>query len=40
VRDEVEQARANGALPRFGNPDPAGPGGAPSRVSHAVVLDW
>ena len=40
VRNEVEQARANGALPRFGNPDPAGPGGAPSRVSHAVVVDW
>ena len=37
---EVERARADGALPRFGNPDPAGPGGAPSRVSHAVVLDW
>gem|GEM_PF-1033020 len=40
VRMEVEQARADGALPRFGNPDPAGPGGAPSRISHAVVLDW
>jgi hypothetical protein len=40
VRMEVERARVDGALPRFGNPDPAGPGGAPSRVSHAVVLDW
>jgi hypothetical protein len=40
VRKEVERARSDGALPRFGNPDPAGPGGAPSRISHAVVLDW
>jgi hypothetical protein len=40
VRMEVERARADGALPRFGNPDPAGPGGAPSRISHPVVLDW
>lgn len=40
VRMEVERARADGALPRFGNPDPAGPGGAPSRISHEVVLNW
>jgi hypothetical protein len=40
VRMEVERARTDGALPRFGNPDPAGPGGAPSRVSHPVVLGW
>jgi hypothetical protein len=40
VRMEVEQARADGALPRFGNPDPAGPGGAPSRVTHPVTLSW
>jgi hypothetical protein len=30
VRMELERARADGALPRFGNPDPAGPGGASS----------
>ena len=30
VRAEIERARANGSLPAFGNPDPAGPGGAPS----------
>jgi hypothetical protein len=30
VRSELYRARANGALPRFGNPDPAGPGGMPS----------
>jgi len=40
VRMEVERARSDGALPRFGNPDPAGPGGAPSRTAHAVALDW
>ena len=26
VRAELERARADGSLPRFGNPDPAGPG--------------
>jgi hypothetical protein len=37
---ELERARSNGDLPRFGNPDPAGPGGAlsmtvnPSAASH------
>lgn len=30
VRAEIARARADGALPAFGNPDPAGPGGAPS----------
>jgi hypothetical protein len=40
VRMEVDQARSDGALPRFGNPDPAGPGGAPSRVTHPVVINW
>jgi hypothetical protein len=40
VRMEVERARADGDLPRFGNPDPAGPGGAPSRTARPVVLDW
>ena len=40
VRMEIERARTDGALPRFGNPDPAGPGGAPSMISHPVVLNW
>jgi hypothetical protein len=40
VRMELEQARADGALPRFGNPDPAGPGGASSRVTHPLVVNW
>jgi hypothetical protein len=40
VSMEIERARADGALPRFGNPDPAGPGGAPSMISHPVVLNW
>jgi hypothetical protein len=31
VEDELRKARMNGALPRFGNPDPYGPGGAPSQ---------
>jgi hypothetical protein len=30
VEDELRKARSSGALPRFGNPDPYGPGGAPS----------
>ncbi|MFL9868790.1 DUF4148 domain-containing protein [Paraburkholderia fungorum] len=30
VRAEIARARADGGLPAFGNPDPAGPGGAPS----------
>ena len=30
VRAELDRARADGSLPRFGNPDPAGPGGVPS----------
>ncbi len=30
VQDELRKARANGSLPRFGNPDPYGPGGSPS----------
>ncbi|NPT42587.1 DUF4148 domain-containing protein [Paraburkholderia sp. 1N] len=30
VRAEIARARADGTLPAFGNPDPAGPGGAPS----------
>ncbi|MFM0615145.1 DUF4148 domain-containing protein [Paraburkholderia nemoris] len=30
VRSEIARARADGSLPTFGNPDPAGPGGAPS----------
>ena len=30
VEDELRKARLNGTLPRFGNPDPYGPGGSPS----------
>ncbi|WP_109480399.1 DUF4148 domain-containing protein [Paraburkholderia sp. C35] len=30
VRDELNRARSNGTMSRFGNPDPYGPGGAPS----------
>ncbi|WP_160110403.1 DUF4148 domain-containing protein [Caballeronia arvi] len=30
VQDELRRARSSGALPRFGNPDPYGPGGSPS----------
>lgn len=40
VRAELEHARADGALPRFGNPDPAGPGGAPSRTVDPVPVSW
>jgi hypothetical protein len=31
VRDELSKARNDGAMSRFGNPDPYGPGGAASR---------
>jgi hypothetical protein len=30
VRAELDRARTNGSLPRFGGPNPYGPGGAPS----------
>ncbi|SAK83454.1 hypothetical protein AWB77_04287 [Caballeronia fortuita] len=30
VEDELRRARSSGAFPRFGNPDPYGPGGSPS----------
>ncbi|SPB15796.1 hypothetical protein NOV72_03002 [Caballeronia novacaledonica] len=30
VQEELRRARMNGSLPRFGNPDPYGPGGSPS----------
>ncbi|MGF6770815.1 hypothetical protein P3T18_003294 [Paraburkholderia sp. GAS199] len=32
VRAEIVRARSDGSLPAFGNPNPAGPGGAPSLV--------
>lgn len=32
VQAEIIRARGDGSLPAFGNPDPAGPGGAPSLV--------
>lgn len=35
VEDELRAARSTGALPRFGNPDPAGPGGAPGNLSRS-----
>ncbi len=34
VQDELRRARSNGSLPRFGNPDPYGPGGSPSTSSN------
>jgi hypothetical protein len=33
VRAEIARARADGSLPAFGNPDPSGPGGAPSMTA-------
>ncbi|WP_250510740.1 hypothetical protein [Caballeronia sp. GACF4] len=33
VQDELRRARMNGNLPRFGNPDPYGPGGTPSATA-------
>jgi hypothetical protein len=34
VRAELDRARSDGSLPRFGNPNPAGPGGVPSRTTN------
>lgn len=34
VRSELARARTDGTLPRFGNPDPAGPGGLPSSIAN------
>ncbi|HEY2604776.1 MAG TPA: hypothetical protein VGJ10_01960 [Paraburkholderia sp.] len=35
VRAEIARAREDGSLPAFGNPDPAGPGGAPRVIGAA-----
>ena len=37
VRSELAHARADGSLPRFGNPDPAGPGGLPGSTAHLTA---
>lgn len=34
VREELAHARMNGTIPRFGNPDPYGPGGTPNYTRH------
>ncbi|WP_121307732.1 DUF4148 domain-containing protein [Paraburkholderia sp. BL17N1] len=34
VREELIRARMNGTIPRFGNPDPYGPGGTPNFTRH------
>ena len=34
VRSELDRARSDGTIPRFGNPDPAGPGGSPSTTAN------
>jgi len=34
VREELAQARMSGTIPRFGNPDPYGPGGTPTFTRH------
>ncbi|QIE27035.1 hypothetical protein SBC1_36890 (plasmid) [Caballeronia sp. SBC1] len=36
VRAELDRARTDGSLPRFGNPDPAGPGGLPSSTKTEI----
>jgi hypothetical protein len=38
VRAELDRARTDGRLPRFGNPDPYGPGGTPSFMTHPAPL--
>jgi hypothetical protein len=34
VRAELARARMDGTIPRFGNPDPYGPGGTPNFTKH------
>ena len=34
VRAELAQARMDGTISRFGNPDPYGPGGTPNFTRH------
>jgi hypothetical protein len=34
VRAELEQARMDGTISRYGNPDPYGPGGTPNFTTH------
>ncbi|KLU23910.1 hypothetical protein EOS_22975 [Caballeronia mineralivorans PML1(12)] len=34
VRAELARARMDGTIPRFGNPDPYGPGGTPNFTRH------
>ena len=40
VRAELAQARADGTISRFGNPDPYGPGGTPNFTSHSRANTW
>ena len=40
VRAELARARADGTIPRFGNPDPYGPGGTPNFTSHPAEHTW
>ncbi|MEM5367880.1 hypothetical protein V4C53_17805 [Paraburkholderia azotifigens] len=40
VRDELTRARSDGSLSRFGNPDPYGPGGVPSRDTQPAARNW
>lgn len=40
VREELAQARADGTIPRFGNPDPYGPGGTPNFTNHPATRPW
>ena len=38
VRAELARARMDGTISRFGNPDPAGPGGLPSNTTRHRTL--
>lgn len=40
VRAELARARADGSIPRFGNPDPYGPGGTPNEVGRSASHTW
>lgn len=40
VRDELKRARGDGSMSRFGNPDPYGPGGTPSRDTQPATRSW
>jgi Domain of unknown function (DUF4148) len=40
VRAELAHAREDGTIPRYGNPDPYGPGGKPNFAGQPAAHSW